>query len=234
MPVSKILRRRILRLELRRRTVNRPHRRGLHRLVDVDRFAENVEDASERAFADRNRDRSAGGGNRRAAHADRRSIPSPGSALGCCRVRPALRASSRAPASRYRRVRCQSARIALRRSCRVIFVHANRQRVVDLRQRFGRELDVDDVAEHLDDFTGGSHCISISFSVLSLHYSPVERFRAGDDFEQFFGDRGLAGVVHLNRELVDQLRRRCRSRCSSRRAERRRTPHRSRASPSRS
>ena len=38
-----------------------------------------------------------------------------------------------------------------------VFVDANRQRVVDLRQRLGREFDVHDVAEHLDDFTGGSH-----------------------------------------------------------------------------
>ncbi len=35
----------------------------------------------------------------------------------------------------------------------------NVQRVVDLRQRLGRELDVDDVAEYLNDFSGlVSHC----------------------------------------------------------------------------
>ena len=31
---------------------------------------------------------------------------------------------------------------------------ADAQRVVDLRQRLGREPDVDDVAEHLNDFSG--------------------------------------------------------------------------------
>ena len=53
-------RRRILILELRRRPVDRPMRGGLDRLVGVDRLAEHVEDASQRAFADRNRDRAAG------------------------------------------------------------------------------------------------------------------------------------------------------------------------------
>jgi hypothetical protein len=41
--------------------------------------------------------------------------------------------------------------------CGAIFVHANGQRVVDVRQRFGVELDVDDVSQDLDYFAGGGH-----------------------------------------------------------------------------
>ena len=47
-------RRRILILELGSRPVNRPHRGGFHRFVAVDRLAEHVENASQRAFAYRN------------------------------------------------------------------------------------------------------------------------------------------------------------------------------------
>jgi hypothetical protein len=39
----------------------------------------------------------------------------------------------------------------------MIFVNADCQRIVDLRQRFSREFDVDNVAEDLNDFTYGSH-----------------------------------------------------------------------------
>ena len=52
-------RRRLLVLQLRRRTVNRPSRRGLYRLVAVDRLAEHVENSPERPFADGHFDRTA-------------------------------------------------------------------------------------------------------------------------------------------------------------------------------
>ena len=156
MPVSKTARRRLLILELRRRPVDRPARRRFHRGVAVDRLAEHVEDAPERAFADRHRDRAAGAASPPRRAPARRSNRARGSAPGCRPARPALRASARAPASRFRRARRPSPPVpasTVARRMRVL-VHRDVQRVVDVRQRLGRELDVHDVPEHLDDFSG--------------------------------------------------------------------------------
>ena len=113
------------------------------------------------------------------------------------------------------------------------------QRVVDVRQRLGRELDVDDVAEHLDDLSGTAVSSNVAFWVAVASFDgrwslDAQRLRAADDFQEFLGDRRLARVVHLRSSARRSASTRCRSRWSSRRAARRRTRHRFRASRSRS
>jgi hypothetical protein len=76
-------------------------------------------------------------------------------------VEPSARHFERQLARRHRRsTEFHARRRTARRGRRTvsggvrILVHVDDERVVDLRQRLRRELDVYDVSEHLDDFSG--------------------------------------------------------------------------------
>ena len=146
-------RRRFLILQRGRRAVNRPLRRRIDRRVAIDRFAEHVEDASERAFTNRNGDRSTGAAHGSAAH----------DAVG----RPECETTYLVVAefvlyfqNEIARGHRASAEVAI--GCLCSGVDRQDERVVDPRQRLGRKLNVDDVAQNLDDLSGiGSHGVSV-------------------------------------------------------------------------
>ena len=58
---------------------------------------------------------------------------------------------------------------------------------------------MDDLAGRLRALGGGGTHVVLSFLLSD------ERFRAADDLQHFLGDRGLAGFVHLQGQLVDQF-----------------------------
>ena len=151
----------ILRFEFRRRAVDRPARRRFHGLVGIDRLAQHVEDASERAFADGNRDRAAGRGDGRAAH---ETVGRSHRETAHLVVAQIVLHFQNEIAGLHRRAAELGA--ALRRGGRavlgrVVFVDAQRQRVVEVRKRVLRKLDVHDVSEHLNDLTGSvSHDVN--------------------------------------------------------------------------
>ena len=87
------------------------------------------------------------------------------------------------------------------------------ERVVDLRQVAGLELDVDDRADDLDDLADVCslrHVLSLMTfcSSLTSAYSlrPLQRLRARHHFDDLARDRRLADLVHVER----QARRSCR------------------------
>ena len=157
------LRRRILRDEVGRRTVDRPVRGCLDRLVGIDRLAEHVENAPECPFADRNRDRGPGVGHRRAAHETVGRTHREAAHLVVAQfvlhferqVAGLHRGAAQFNLSFFAfRVLGVQLRDPVASGGRLDTTDVNRQRIVNIRQRLRRELDVNDVAEHLHDFTG--------------------------------------------------------------------------------
>jgi hypothetical protein len=77
------------------------------------------------------------------------------------------------------------------------------ERLVDGRDGFLRELDVDHGADDLDDFAGVVHEKKMLGGVEVGGIRPREL--RGGDFEDFLGDGGLAGLVVFEGEVADEL-----------------------------
>ena len=115
----------------------------------------------------------------------------------------------------------------------------DRDRVVDLGQAVGEDgldhdaldlLDAPDVAAAVLGGVrlgcGAGHLVVLSFFLSSLVrvVRLAEALGPGHDLHDLLGDLGLAGAVHLQRVVGDQISRRCRRRCASRSSARRRSP----------
>ena len=133
----------------------------------VDRLADDVHDAAERAVADRHRDRLAGVGDLLAAHQAFGGVHRDG-AHG------------------------RFAEMLGDFEHQAVALVLGLQRVQDRRQ-VALELHVDDGADDLGDL---SDCVGAWWPCLSsLPRSLSERLGAGDDLDQFLGDHRLAGAV---------------------------------------
>ena len=183
-----------------------------HRAGFVDGFADDVDDAPERAGADRHGDRPAGVGHVLAAH----------QALGGVHRDAAHGVFAQVLGD-------------FQHQARALVVGL--QRVENGRQ-IAVELHVDDGADDLGDAAGGVRGFRRSapfLDVLVLQVlviaraigSALQRLGAGDDLDQFLGDHRLAGAVVAQRVFLRSFRRRCGWRCPSRSSARRRTRRRS-------
>ena len=175
-----------------------------HRTGVVDRLADDVDDAPERAVADRNGDRRAGVGDLLAAHQAFGDVHRDGAHRGFAEMLGHLEDQA-------------------------VALVAGLQRVEDRRQ-LAVELDVDDGADDLSDAAGlrWKPCKSSS-TEFSYRDNALQRLGAGDDLDQLLGDHRLAGAVVAEASACGSFRRRCGWRCPSRSSGRRRTRRCSRA-----